>query len=535
MEKDFVQLPAKQVMLAMLGVMLAMFMAALGQTVVATAMPVIIADLGGFDRYTWAAIAYLVAATVSIPIVGRLTDLYGRKVFLVLGIVIFIGGSIPAGMSQTMNQLIAFRAIQGIGGGTIMAYGFLVTADLFPPEVRGRYQGLISLVYGVASVIGPTLGGIITDVLSWNWIFFINIPIGIPILLLIIRTFPPIRPEVQNRSLDYLGMVTLALSVIPILIALSIVGVYYAWDTPQVIGFLAFGLVMTAIFAIVESKAVTPIMPFEIYRFSVVAVSTTVAFLAGFGLYGTIIFLPLFFQGVLGASPTSSGGFLTPLILGIVFGAIVSGRMLAKRDGRFRRQALISTGLMALGMYLISTMDVNISSTAVVGYVVIMALGLGGVLATFNLAVQNAVPFRLVGTATSALLFYRLIGGTLGLAVLGVVMTHRFSARVEETVSDAVRAALGPGQLDAIKDNPRVLIDPAALDVLRAEFAEMGTKGAQMADALLGTLHSALAEAVGDVFAIGVVVVALSVVLSLFLKVAKGDSQSRLTTSSPGA
>ena len=429
-----------------------------------------------------------------------------------------------------MNQLIAFRAIQGIGGGTIMAYGFLVTADLFPPEVRGRYQGLISLVYGVASVIGPTLGGVVTDVLSWHWIFFVNIPIGMPILLLIIRTFPPIRPEVQNRSLDYLGMVTLVLAVVPILIALSIVGVHYAWDTPQVIGLLAFGLVMTVIFAIAESKAVAPIMPFEIYRFRVVTVSTTVAFLAGFGLYGTIVFLPLFFQGVLGASPTSSGGFLTPLILGIVVGAIASGRMLAKRDGRFRRQALISSGTMALGMYLISTMDANTSSSVAVGYVVIMSLGLGGVLSTFNLAVQNAVPFRLVGTATSALLFYRLIGGTLGLAVLGVVMTYRFSARVEETVSDAVRATLGPGRLDAIKDNPRVLIDPAALDVLRAEFTE-----AQMADSLLGTLHSALAEAVGDVFAIGVMVVALSVVLALFMRVAKGDSQSRLTTSSPGA
>ena len=521
MEKDFVQLPGKQVALAMLGVMLAMFMAALGQTVVATAMPVIIADLGGFDRYTWAATAYLVAATVAIPIVGRLTDLYGRKVFLVLGIVVFIGGSIPAGMSQTMNQLIAFRAVQGIGGGAIMAYGFLVTADLFPPEVRGRYQGLISLVYGVASVIGPTLGGILTDVLSWNWIFFINIPIGIPILLLIIRTFPPIRPEIQNRNLDYLGMVTLVLSVVPIMLSLSIVGVHYAWDTPQVIGLLAFGLVMTAIFAIAESKAVAPIMPFEIYRFRVVAVATVVAFLAGFGLYGTIVFLPLFFQGVLGASPTSSGGFLTPLILGIVVGAIASGRMVAKRDGRFRRQALISTGLMALGMHLISTMNANTSSFMAVGCVVVMALGLGGVLATFNLAVQNTVPFRLVGAATSVLQFYRLIGGTLGLAVLGVVMTHRFSARVEETVADAVRAALGPGRLDAIKDNPRALIDPAALDLLRAEFTE-----AQMADALLGTLHSALAEAVGDVFVIGVVVTALSVVLSLFLRVSKDDSEN---------
>ncbi len=522
MEKNFVQLPAKQVTLAMVGVMMAMFMAALGQTVVATAMPVIIADLGGFDRYTWAAIAYLVAATVSIPIVGRLTDLYGRKIFLVFGLVVFIGGSIPAGMSQTMNQLIAFRAIQGIGGGTIMAYGFLVTADLFPPEVRGKYQGLTSLAFGVASVIGPTLGGIVTDVLSWNWIFFINIPIGIPILLLIIRTFPAIEPEAQTRSLDYLGMITLVLSVVPIVIALSVVGVHYAWDTPQVLGLLAFGLIMAVVFAIAESKAVSPIMPFEIYKLRVVAVSATVAFLAGFGLYGTIIFLPLFFQGVHGVSPTGSGGFLTPLILGIVVGAVVSGRMLAKKNGRFRQQALISTGLMAFGMYLISTMNANTSSAGAVGYVVIMALGLGGVLSTFNLAVQNTVPFRIVGTATAALQFYRLIGGTLGLAVLAVVMTHRFSTRVEETVSATVRAMLGPDRLDAIKDNPRVLIDPAALDVLRAEFAEP-----QMADALLVTLRSALSEAVGGVFAIGVVVMALSVVLSLLLKVAKEDAPGK--------
>ena len=513
---DFVPLPRRQLLLALTGVMLAMLLAALSQTIVATAMPRIITDLGGFDRYTWASTAYLVAAAVAIPIVGRLSDLYGRKIFFLLGITIFMIGSVPTGLSQTMTQLIAFRAIQGIGGGIIMTTSLVAIADLFPSQERGKFQGLLGLAYGIASVVGPTLGGFITDNLSWNWIFLFNVPAGIPVLLLIARTFPQIRPEVRKRSLDYPGMATLILAIVPILLALSWGGVQYEWDSPQTIGFLAFGLAMAAAFVVIESRSDFPIMPLNVYRSRTVIVSVVVMFLSGLALYGSIMFVPLFLQGVLGASATSSGNFLTPMMLAIVFGAVLSG-ILLRRAGRYRIQALLSTGLMTMGMFLISTMDERTSFAGAVGSIVVMGLGLGGTLPVFTVAVQNSVPFRFRGFATSLLLFYRLVGGMMGLAVLGVVLTTRFSRRLDGMLSDTVRAALSPDRLDAIKTNPRVLFDPSTTDTLRAEFAEAGADGVRMVDMLLASLNSALAGAIGDTLTVGAVAVALALVAVLFL------------------
>lgn len=514
---DFVPLPRRQLLLTVTGVMLAMFLAALSQTIVATAMPRIITDLGGFDRYTWASTAYLVASAVAIPIVGRLSDLYGRRIFFLLGIAVFMIGSIPTGLSHTMNQLIAFRAIQGIGGGIIMTTSLVAIADLFPPEERGKVQGLVGLVYGMASVIGPTLGGFITDNLSWNWIFLFNVPAGIPVLLLLARTFPRTRPEVEKRSLDYPGMATLILAIVPILLALSWGGIQYEWGSPQTAGLLAFGLAMAAAFVVIESRTDSPIMPLDVYRNRTVAVSVVVMFLSGLALYGSIMFVPLFFQGVLGASATSSGSFLTPMMLAVVVGAVLSGTLLRRTGGRYRIQALFSTGLMTMGMWLISTMDERTSFAGAVGSIVVMGLGLGGTLPVFTVAVQNSVPFRFRGLATSILLFYRLVGGLLGLAVLGVVLTKRFSWRLEGALSDPVRAALSPDRLDAIKNNPQVLFDPSTTDTLKAELAEAGVDGARMTDMLLDALNAALAGAVGDTLSVGAVAISLSIVAVLFL------------------
>ncbi len=517
-ERDFVQLPRRQIVLTMLGVMSAVFLAMVSQTVVATAMPRIVADLGGFDRYTWVAAAYLIASTVAIPIAGRLTDIYARKGFLVLGLVVFIAGSVAAGFSQSMNQLIAARAFQGIGGGILMTMSLRSIPDLFPPRKRGRFQGLIALVFGMASVIGPGLGGFITDQLSWNWVFLINLPAGIPVLLLVMRTFPNISPVAGDRKLDYPGMMALVLSVVPVMLALSWAGNQYDWASPQVMGLLGFGLAMAGLFVVVESRSDSPIMPLEIYRNRMVSISALVAFVTGFGLYGSIIFLPLFFQAVLGASATGSGGFLTPMLLGIVVGSILAGRRLSRSGGQYRRQGLATTGCMAVGMILISAMTGSTSFGAAVGYIVIMGLGVGGTLATFAVAVQNSVSARVMGTATSALHFFRLIGGTTGLALLGALLRHRFSLRVEETVSATTRAALPPGRLDAITDNPRALIDPSAIDELRSGFSGAGADTAALADTLLSDLNSALSAAVGDVFTVSAAVMAGAVAITLFLK-----------------
>ncbi|MXY22880.1 MAG: MFS transporter [Dehalococcoidia bacterium] len=515
--RDFIQLPRRQVILTMVGLLMALFLAALDQTIVSTAMPRIIADLGGFDRYTWVTTAYLVASTVAVPIVGRLTDIYGRKIFFIGGISVFILGSVLAGMSESMTQLIAFRAIQGLGGGVIMANSFVAIADLFPPEERGKFQGFLGVVFGMSSVIGPTLGGFITDNFSWSWIFLINVPVGVPVLLLIAWLFPKITPEVESRKLDYAGMVTLILAVTPILLALSWGGVQYAWVSPQVLGFLAFGLVMGIAFVVIESRTDSPIMPLEIYRNQMVAVSLIATFLTGFGMFGAIIFIPLFFQGVLGASATSSGSFLTPMMLGIVFGATLSGQLLSRTGGHYRVQAIIGTGLMMLGAILISTMNPETNFPRAVGYIVVLGVGLGATFPTFTLSVQNSVPFRLMGISTSALQFYRSIGGMLGLAILGSVMAGRFASKLEDTVPENISAALPPGQLDAIKDNPQALIDPSAVDRLSAGFTQAGPDGARLVETLLGSLKSALAGAISDVFILASVVLALSLVVSLFL------------------
>ena len=302
-----------------------------------------------------------------------------------------------------MTQLIAFRAILGIGGGMIMTTGVVVIADLFPPGKRGRVQGFAGLVFGVASVIGPAMGGVITDNVSWNWVFLINIPIGLPILLLLWRTFPRLDPQVENKKPDDPGMVTLAFAIVPTMLALSWGGAQYAWSSPQVAGCLALGLVMTAAFIVIELKSDSPIMPLEIYGSRTVVSAVLLMFLVGFGLYGSILFLPLFFQGVPGASATGSGSFLTPVMLGFVIGSVLFGRRISRMGGRYRLMALIGTGATAFGMYLISTMNADTSFTRAMGHIVIMGVGYGGTMATCVLSVQNSIQFRLMGAATSAL------------------------------------------------------------------------------------------------------------------------------------
>ena len=505
-------LAPRQLALATTGVMLAMFLSIFSQTIVATAMPRIVADLGGFDRYTWPATAYLAATAVAVPIVGRLSDIHGRRVFLILGLVIFTLCSIPAGLSQSMNQLVVSRLLQGIGGGLITASSFAAAADLFPPQGRGRFEAYAGLTSGIAAVTGPLLGGFITDHFAWNWIFLLNVPVGL-LVLVIVLAFPKIRPEVEDRRLDYPGMTTLLLAVASIMVGLS-------WGDNSgapAAGLVAFGAAMAAVFVIVESKSAHPIMPLEIYRSRAVAVSLIVVLLSGFGLYASLLFTPLFFQVTLGMSAAGSGSVLAPTVAGLVLGRALSGQLVARTAGHYRAQAVAGTGMLAAAMSLLSTLNEATSLTWAMGCVFLVGVGVGGTLSTFRLAVQNAVPFRLVGAATSALQFCRLLSGTVGLAVLGVVLARSLSARLDETLPESVKAALPPGRLDAIRNNPRALVDPVAAEALMAGLEDIGPQGAGMAHSLFAALDAALAGAVGDVFIISAGLVVLSLIVAMFL------------------
>ncbi len=524
---EFAPPPRRQVTLSLVCVGLAMFLAALNQTVVASIMPLIVADLGGFDRYTWPSTSYLVAATVSYPIVGRLSDIYGRRVFLVAGIATFIAGSALVGVSASMNQVIGFRVVQGIGGGIVMTCCYVSIDDLFRPEDRGKYQGILGAVYAVATVAGPVMGILVAEWLSWNWAFLFIALAGVPVLALTARFYPRATSLPEQLELDYPGMAALVLAVAPVApvaLALSSIGVLYAWNSAQSIGLVAFGLGMAALFVVIESRSRSPIMPLGIYRLRAVAVAVIVTLMTSVSLHGFILFLPLYFQVAQGVSATQAGTLLIPMLLGLVLGAIVGGQLLSRTGGRYRLLVVTSTALMAGGMYLFSTLSDGggfAQSSPILFsqlYLVITALGFGSVVATLSVVVQNAVPYQNLGVATAALQFCRSLGGMMGLAVTGVVMVQNFRAGIEAVVPDDVRAGLPEGLLDAVKEDPRAVLDPATAQALRETVAETGGGDLSVADSLLNALNLALTQALSDVFTFLWVAVALAFAVALFLR-----------------
>lgn len=511
-------LPRQQVVITLGGVMLAMFLASLDQTIVGTAMPRIISDLGGFAHYTWVATAYIVASTITMPITGKLTDMYGRKWFYVAGLTIFIAGSLLCGLSQTMTQIIIFRGLQGLGAGVMMANAFIVIGDLFPPAERGKYQGLITGVFGVSSVIGPTLGGFITDSLSWHWVFFVNVPLGILIIGLFIFFFPNFRPSDVKPKIDYPGIVTLILAVVPAMLALSWAGVEYPWVSVPIISMFVFSAAMTALFVIIEGRAEEPIIPLWIFKNRIVSVSSIVIFTTGMGMFGGIIFVPLFFQGVLGLSATASGGFLTPMMLGVVAGALVSGQVLSRAGGHYRLQGMVGLAIMAAGMGLLSTMTVETSYARAVFYIVMTGLGLGISMPLYTIAVQNAVPYAVMGVATSTTAFFRSIGGAFGLAIFGLVMNNRFASELVNGISPAAKEVISPEPLGSLAHNPQALMNPEAQTELMSFFEPLGEQGVALFEHVLEVLKLALNSAITQVFFIGLIVVVIAWVVNLFIK-----------------
>ncbi len=425
------------------GLMMVVLLAALDQTIVATALPTIVGDLGGLDRLAWVISAFLLAQTAVTPIYGKLGDLYGRKRVLQSAVILFLVGSALCGLANGMSELIAFRAVQGLGAGGLIVLAQSVIGDVVTPRERGKYQGLFGAVFGVASVAGPLLGGVIVQTVSWRWIFYVNLPIGLVALAVLGATLPSTGGR-ERPAIDYLGAGLLASGLSAIVLVTSLGGTTWAWGSAQVILLGALGVALLALFLAAERRAREPVLPLALLRDRVFAVAGSLSLIVGFALFGTLTFLPLYFQTVASATPTGAGLRLIPLMLGVLTMSIFSGQVIS-RTGRYRAFPIAGTAVMAVGLLLLSRLDVGTSTAASALYLLVLGLGLGSVMQVLVLVVQNAVDYKVLGAATSGVTMFRGLGGSLGAAVFGTIFSTRLKSELTHVLSGPLGRQVAAG------------------------------------------------------------------------------------------
>ncbi len=463
--------------------MLVVFLASLDQTIVATALPTIAGELGGTSKVSWVVTAYLLASTVVGPVYGKLGDLYGRKIVLQAAILLFLAGSVLCGAAQDMTQLIAFRAVQGVGGGGLMVVTIAVVADIIPPRDRGRYQGFIGAIFGVSTVVGPLLGGFIVENFSWRWIFYVNLPVGLIALAVIAGAFAAPVDRVKHR-IDYFGATLLAGGLSAIVLYTTLGGTEYPWGSTFMLALVAAGVLLLAAFVLVERSAAEPILPMRLFHNRVFSVCSAIGFLVGAGLFGAVTFLPLYLQIVRGHGPTTSGLLMTPMMAGMLITSIGSGQAIS-RFGRYKPFPIAGTAIMAVGFVLLSRLEVDTSSVVSGAYMLVLGLGMGLVMQVLVLAVQNSVDYRDLGVATSGTTMFRQMGGAIGTAAFGAIFNNQLADNLAgslpagaelpeqtdptavERLAPAVRAAYRAAVTDALEP---VFLTGAGLALLAFAF-----------------------------------------------------------------
>ena len=506
---DHPHLTKKQLIGSIVGMQITLLLAAIDQTIVSTAMPKIIADLNGFERYAWVTTAYMLTSTASLPIFGKLSDLYGRKVFMLGAVLLFIVASALCGFSGMMgngifgneifgdaiNQLVFFRGLQGIGGGIIMGLAFAVIADLFPPAERGKYQGLFSAVFALASVVGPLVGGWLTDSFSWRWVFFVNIPIGIAALAILWYAFPDLHQRRPNVSIDYVGTATLVAWVVPLLLALE--WIPHSGFTTNVGWALSAAAIFFSLFIFVESKVAEPIVPIHLFRNPTISLSAVVVVLLGMVMFSPILFLPLYMQVVQGLSATASGSMLMPMSLGMTAFSAIGGQVVS-RLGKYKMVSIVGAVICTVGMALLCTMNVHTNVWAIVGCSFLIGTGLGITMPIYTLAVQNEVERFMMGAATASLQFCRSIGGLLGAAVFTAVLMAGYGEQIQ---SYAAANAIDAHSL-ALAANP----------------LKLAGQQLHLEPGLMLEIKSAMVESLKDIFMVALVMSVAAIFLNAMFK-----------------
>ncbi|MCQ6563246.1 MDR family MFS transporter [Paenibacillus mendelii] len=509
------ELSHKRKVTIMIGIIAAMFFSAINQTIVSTAMPRIIAQLGGMDYYTWVITIYMLTSTIATVLVGKLSDIYGRKPFILIGIVFFMIGAFLSGFSKDIFQMITYRGIQGIGAGIIMSSAFTAVGDLFAPRERGKWTGVMMAVFGFSSVLGPTLGGWIVDHMNWEWVFWIFLPLGIVAFILILMLFPKV-PRKESESIDYWGSLFLTLTIVPLLLGFSWAGTKYDWGSEQIIGLFAAAVVFLILFIFAELKAKSPVLPLSLFRNDIVTISNLAGFLMNAGMMGALIYLPFFVQGVEGISPTYSGYVTMPMSISMVVISAFTGKWITK-SGKYKRYAMLGLPIMIIGMVMMAYMS---TIWVAVLAMIVFGLGLGFGMPVFSLTVQNAVRADQLGVVTASNQLFRNLGGTIGIAVMGTIMATSLKNNLVSKMQSGGGVDLSKVDPEIQKQlaefqNPQMLLDQPKLEHLQttlpADVQPLFTK-------MIDMLRSALADSLTTVFLSGAALLVVAIVLVAFLR-----------------